>query len=354
MKTVVVFQGGGALGAFASGVWSRLAPWLRLRGDTVVALAGASIGAMNAAVVAHHLDDPDAGCDALRDLWCERIATPSYPFFGWSFGDADWAQRLRSWNGFMSGVLMGNRGLYAPQFSHWNPWHGLQRLERPLFDRERMHVLLEDVAPAYATRAGDDDPLLVVAATELMEGELHLFDSDTAPVSTEHLLASTAIPLFFEPVRIDGGLYWDGEVARGSMLRPLIERVRASGRVHAHEPLQLVTIEQLPRTLAEVPRSGAEIAYRALNLLQVAKLTESELSEDAGIHRWLRMPREPLPHDGISGQFDYSPERIAALVSQGEGVAHAVLAGTSPLALPAPAHAGTRASTAPVTRTDNH
>lgn len=352
MKTVVVFQGGGALGAFGGGVWRRLVPWMRERGDTLVALAGASIGAINAAVAAQHLDDADAGFDALDTLWRERIATPSYPFFGWSFGDSDAAQRLRSWNGFMSGLLLGNRGLYAPQFGHWTPWHGLQRLERPLFDRLRMHELLLEEAPAYATARGDDRPLLVVAATELMRGELHLFDSDTAPLEPEHLLASTAIPLLFEPVRIDGGLYWDGEMARRSMLRPLIDRVRASGRVRPREPLQLVTIEQLPQTLDELPRSGAEITYRVLNLLQTAKLAEPELSETPGIH-WLRMARAPLPHDAISGQFDYSPERVASLVAQGEAVAREVLGDAAALALPAPPQARRREPPAPVTHTDN-
>ena len=114
MKTVVAFQGGGALGAFGCGAWSRLAPWLQERVDVVVALAGGSIGAINAAVVAHHLDEPDWGVGALEQLWREDIATPSCPFFGWSPIDSDWGRWLRSWNGFMSGVLVGNRGLYVP------------------------------------------------------------------------------------------------------------------------------------------------------------------------------------------------------------------------------------------------
>jgi predicted acylesterase/phospholipase RssA len=105
---------GGALGAFGCGAWSRLAPWLQERGDVVVALAGGSIGAINAAVVAHHLDEPDWGVGALEQLWREDIATPSCPFFGWSPITSDWGRWLRSWNGFMSGVLVGNRGLYVP------------------------------------------------------------------------------------------------------------------------------------------------------------------------------------------------------------------------------------------------
>src|SRR5215203_5228969 len=50
MKTVVVFQGGGALGAFGAGAWQALAD--EIDSEQLVAVAGASIGAINAAVVA--------------------------------------------------------------------------------------------------------------------------------------------------------------------------------------------------------------------------------------------------------------------------------------------------------------
>jgi NTE family protein len=98
MKTVIVFQGGGALGAFASGAWQSLAPWLRARDARLIALAGASIGAINAAVIAHRLHEPDLGAGHLASLWQDELATPSFPFFGWPLGEHEWARMLRSWN----------------------------------------------------------------------------------------------------------------------------------------------------------------------------------------------------------------------------------------------------------------
>jgi NTE family protein len=325
MKTVVVFQGGGALGAFGCGAWAGLWPWLRSRGHPIVALAGSSIGALNAAVVAHHIDSLDAGVGALSALWRERIATPSFPFLGLHFGDTPWAREARSWNGFMSGLLVGNRALYRPRFGAWNPWDGLRRLGRPLLDRARMRSLLAQETPGYASDPGDATPLLAIAATEFMQGELHLFDSDSDTVTPEHLLASAAIPMLFEPVAIGDRLYWDGDMLRASLLGELLARVRASGRVEGGEPLQLVTIELLPRTLNAAPLSGVEIAYRVINLLQVEKLAPSEVPASAGVGRWVRIARGPLPHDAISGQFDYSPERVDELIEQGERVAHEVL-----------------------------
>lgn len=328
MKTVVVFQGGGALGAFACGAWEALAPWLREREAQLIGLAGASIGAINAAVVAHRLHEPDLGAGGLSALWREEIATPSVPFCGWPLGDHDLARALRSWNGFLSGVLVGNRGLYRPCYHRWNPWDGLQRFDRPLFDRSAMRALLQAHAPGYASEQRHDTPLLAVAAIAVVDGELQVFDSDATRIDPMHLMASTAIPMLFDPVTIDGRAYWDGELVRDSMLPSLLARLRATGRLQAGEPLRLVTIEQLPQRLPAVPRSGAEITYRMLNLLQIAKLAPDDLHESSGV-QWLRIRRPPLDHDGISGQFDYSPERIEQLVVQGRQAGDAALQGAA-------------------------
>ena len=121
MKTVVVFQGGGALGAFGGCALASVAPWLRARGDRVVALAGTSIGAVNAAVAARHLNATDGGVQALLHLWRNLIATPSFPFLGFPLGSGPQAAALRAWNGFLTGVLLGTRHLYRAQPLHWLP-----------------------------------------------------------------------------------------------------------------------------------------------------------------------------------------------------------------------------------------
>lgn len=323
MKTVVLFQGGGALGAFGCGAWQVLAPRLARRGDKVVALAGSSIGALNAAVVRAHLDAPDRGVEALTSLWRDRIATPSIPFAGMAWGDSVPAAHVRSWNGFLTGMLAGNRGLFVPRFSAWNPWSMLQRLREPLYDRSRMWALLEEVAPPYRSRA-PEDVLLVAGSSQIRDGSLRLNDSDEADLGPREVAASAALPLLFDPVEIDGELQWDGEIVRQSPIGPLVHKVRESGRVARGEALQLVTIEQLPRPMGRLPVTGPEMAYRALNLGQVDKLVPSvELLASEGV-RWIRIAREPLAWDGIAGQFDYSPQRIEELIAQ--GVAEATVA----------------------------
>jgi hypothetical protein len=76
-----------------------------------------------------------------------------------------------------------------------------------------------------------------------------------------------------------------------------------------------------------------EISYRVFNLLQIGKLAPSELDDMAGIGRWIRIAREPLPHDAVSGQFDYSPERVDELIAQADELARDALDGLHDSAL---------------------
>jgi NTE family protein len=329
MKTVVIFQGGGSLGAYGCGAWAELAGWLQRRGDRIVALAGSSIGALNAAMIASRLHEPDAGVSALLRLWREDIVTPSFPFFGLATGRSGHAEALRSWNGLLTGLLIGNRRLYAPQYANWTPWNALRRLERPLYERSRMWRLLEELAGACRSRR-DGEPLIAVTATNLLDGSLRLFHSDRDEIGAAQLAASTAIPLMFDPVDIDGDLYWDGDMVRHSLLPLLLHRLRQSGRLNEGEAAQWVTIEQLPDRSADRLASGPKLLYRLANLLQLGKLAPSEIGDGSKGQRWIRLARSPLPHDAISGQFDYSPERVGRLIEQGVSTARTQLSGQRP------------------------
>lgn len=313
-KTVVWFQGGGPLGAFGCGAWKALWPLMRASGAEVVAVGGASMGAVNAAIVRAHLASPGGGAAVLESVWRDDIAAPSWPFFGWPWqGEA--GDHARHWNALVTGLVAGN-GLYRPQPSAWSAWGMANRVERPLFDRRRMWRLLETHVQPYRSQH-PAQPLLAVASTGVADGRLHLHDSDSTPITPTHVAASSALPGMFDPVEIDGQLQWDGELVPMSPLPALMERVMASGRVAAGEPVRVVTIEQLPSAAPGQVRSSPEVIYRAINLAQVDKLAGSL---DGPVSR-LRIIRPALPLDGISGLLDHSPERIATLIGLGEEAA---------------------------------
>jgi NTE family protein len=198
---------------------------------------------------------------------------------------------------------------------------GAGRREHPLYERSAMWTLLERQVGRYASVSATQ-PLLAAGAVDLLSGQLRLFDSDEAPIGAAQLAASSAIPMAFEPVEVDGRRYWDGDVTRDSPLPPLLARLAASARLREGEPLQLVSIEHFPREMAALPLSGAELRYRAMNLMQVDKLVPPALP---GVKRWIRITRPPLPEDGISAEFDHSPQRLETLIAQGRDTARTAL-----------------------------
>jgi len=324
MKTAVVFQGGGPLGAFGCGAWQAVVPWLRSGAHELIAVAGASIGALNGAVVACHAQDADLGAAALDDLWRDVIAVPL------PRSPLPMAGEVQAWSGWWSGFALGNPALFAPLYANWHPLAGLRRAALPLYSQQRMRRLFErTVGTGY--RSDGDGLLFAAAATDVLNGKLRLFTSDEAAIDATVLSASAAIPLMFEPVPIDGRLYCDGEVNRRTPTGALVDALHASGRLAPQEPLQLITIGQFCRNADRLPRSSHELLDRSLQLLLADKLADAPLP--AG--RRIDITRHPEPHESISGQFDYSSARIEALIESGRAATLDALDGLAPIpALP--------------------
>src|SRR6202008_1938794 len=92
----LVLQGGGALGAYQAGVYEALAE-ARIHPNWI---AGISIGAINAAIIAGN--PPNSRVDRLREFWTQVTATG--PWFGLSNAYAGLAQGelSRQWLNHMS------------------------------------------------------------------------------------------------------------------------------------------------------------------------------------------------------------------------------------------------------------
>jgi len=108
----LVLQGGGALGAYQAGVFEGLAE----AGIEPGWLAGVSIGAINAAIIAGN--PPERRCEALRDFW-RTISSPG--FFGpigrtiaEFVGDGEGRAALSQWSAGVT-LLTGQPGFFSPR-----------------------------------------------------------------------------------------------------------------------------------------------------------------------------------------------------------------------------------------------
>ncbi|NBD21350.1 hypothetical protein GTZ97_11815 [Aquabacterium fontiphilum] len=317
---VVIFSGGGSLGAYSCGVWQSLASAFADSRARLVGVAGVSIGAIHAGLVARHGQDVEASARALEALWTERLAVAPTPFVPLTVDRED-----RSWNGLLTGLLVGNPRLYHPAWPRWQPLAGLHRRKGPLMDRSAMWRLLEDEIVPPEWPAGG--PWLGVGAVDVLSGDLRLFHSDETPLQAAHLAASSAIPVCFDPVEIDDRVYWDGDMTHDSLLDPVLTHLQRSGRLAPEgKGLTVITVEHAPKQAAALPEAGLACLNRAMDLFMQGKLARplpAGLSRARSIH----IRRSPLPHDGISGHFDYSPERISELMALGREEGQAAMAG---------------------------
>src|SRR5689334_17352654 len=103
-KIGLVLQGGGALGSYQAGVYEALATSDYLP-DWV---AGISIGAVNAAIVAGNA--PERRVARLREFW-EEITAPTRLWPALPDGLASWQQSVSA----LSSVLFGQPGFFAPR-----------------------------------------------------------------------------------------------------------------------------------------------------------------------------------------------------------------------------------------------
>lgn len=355
---IFVFQGGGALGAFECGVYRELAPYLRAQGHPIAALAGASIGAINAAYIASRLDDDDWGAQALEDFWREELATPSLPFF------PPLSSYWERWNGLLTNLLLGHPRMFWPQPPSWLPPAEAARFFMPLYRTEALEALLTRHIGAVGPDT-PDQPLLLVRTIDVEKQSTRSFTNWQGAITPTHLRASASLPLLFQPVEIDGRYHWDGAFWPQTALRDVLnalQRGRAAGS--APERYWVIEVDTSDTLSKQLPVSALAGSYRLLGLMfgrradydeaaiamgnrylelmeelaplaaeqpgqpwarRVADEAERISRENRCPIRCTRIRRTSLPHEHIGRDLDYSPGRIEQLIAQGAEAAREVL-----------------------------
>ena len=246
-RTVLVLQGGGALGAFQAGAFEALAAAERSP-DWV---AGISIGAINAALIAGN--PPARRIERLRAFW-DRV-TASVPAPAWVPDDGplrDWASACAAaW-----GVSFGLPAFFTPRpGATW--WPG-EMAAASYYDTEPLrHTLTElvdfDLLNAGAVR-------ISVGAVDVLKGNFVYFDSSAQRIEPEHIMASGALPPGFPAIDVGGRPYWDGGLVSNTPLRHVVDQLRA--RSATVFQVDLFSAEgPMPRTMAQVAEREKDIRY---------------------------------------------------------------------------------------------
>ena len=208
-QVALVLGGGGALGAFQGGVYEALEE----AGVVPDRLAGTSIGAINAALIAGN--PPARRLERLRAFW-DLVAEPALSPGSWS-GDA---RRVIKALSALQARLLGRPGLYSPRLPRLF-------LQTPAWGAPSLYQL----NPALATfrqlidfeQICDKGPRLALNLTDLETGAPVVVDSITTRLRPEHLVASMGLLPDFPPTEIDGRWYCDGGFSANLPLHAVLD-----------------------------------------------------------------------------------------------------------------------------------
>ncbi|WP_193560900.1 patatin-like phospholipase family protein [Bradyrhizobium sp. MOS001] len=245
----LVLQGGGALGAYQAGVYEGL----HEAGIRPNWLAGISIGALNAAIIA---GSPEGERVArLREFW-ETICAFSIE---WPAGEGlanalPFAFDINSVRNAMAAaraLIHGQPGFFKPRFPSplWSPFSG--DAATSFYDTAPLHRTLERLVDFDRLNSGD--VRVSVGAVNVRTGNLTYFDTAERRLGPKHFMASGALPPGFPAVEIEGEHYWDGGVVSNTPL----------SRVLSGEPCDTLTFQiDLWSAKGHVPHDMMEVSSR--------------------------------------------------------------------------------------------
>lgn len=246
-SVALVLQGGGALGSYQAGVYEALVA----QGIAPDRIAGISIGAVNAALIAGNV--PERRIERLREFW-NLVSSwlPSVPIPG----DDLWREWVHEWSaGFVA--LAGVPGFFglrpvppilaAPGSAGALSFYDSSLLAGTL-DRLVDWELLND-GPIHVS----------VGAVEIESGNFHYFSNRRERLDARHIMASGALPPGLPPVEIDGKLWWDGGIVSNTPLGDVLDTQT--------EPMLVFQVDlfsaagAVPRTIMDVFAREKEIRY---------------------------------------------------------------------------------------------
>ena len=215
-QRVLVLQGGGALGSYQAGAFQALCR----SGFEPEWVAGISIGAINAAIIAGN--DPAKRVDRLKEFW-DMVSSPV------SWNPITPGERARSLFNETSAALIatfGVPGFFTPRLPPAPLWPQGSPQSLSYYDTSPLKKTLEHLVDF--DRINDLKMRLSVGVVGVTSGNFKYFDNFEfrklgKKIGPEHIMASAALPPGFPSIVIDGEHYWDGGIASNTPLDHVLE-----------------------------------------------------------------------------------------------------------------------------------
>jgi NTE family protein len=282
-NNALVLTGGGARAAYQAGAIRALAELWPEKSSPFNIITGISAGSVNACLLAHYADDFKTGGMKLWDLWhdltVEKVINT----------DAMTLSQLALT--VLRDLVLGGF-IKSPASSHLLDTSPLRKIITDNVDFGRVHAHVESgLLHGFAVTATNYHNGCAVTffdsvgRTQEWGRGNHM--SAEGPLNDSHIMASSAIPVFFPPIEIGGRYYGDGSVRLLSPLSPSVhlgaEKILAIGIRHSKDPEQYRELENRPR----LDISFADIAGVFLNAVFLDAL-ESDIQRMLRINNTLQ------------------------------------------------------------------
>ena len=328
IENVLILQGGGSLGAFGCGVFKALAK----RNIKIDIIAGTSIGAVNAAIIAGS-KNKGAPEQLLEQFWLELSKsfvdlnntatigpyTFTYPFlpalaeqvidylynyYPYSFfgrretkgegEEEDYPRslsrnqksRIKQIKSFYSSAIFGNDKMFKPR---WKPEYAISDPEyftpekwTYLYDHSPLATTLDKYIDYKKLNPnGKPNARLIITATNVLTAEPVVFDSSKQQITPKHILGASGYPSYNFPwVEVEKDLYaWDGSLLSNTPLREAIDASPVNDK-------RIFLVENYPKRIDVLPRDLPEVHHRARDIIFSDK-TQHNVTMSKVITRYL-------------------------------------------------------------------
>ena len=299
-RTVLVLQGGGALGAYQAGAYAALAE----EGHAPDWVAGISIGAVNAAIIAGN--KPEKRVARLRTFW-ERVSSQvqSGPLID--------GTDPREFFNYMSAAFvstLGVPGFFEPRFPPAPMMPRGSPAALSIYDssplKETLTELVDfDVVNSRAVR-------LSIGAVNIRSGNFAYFDSHDMTIAPEHIMASGALPPGLPPIPIEGEAFWDGGLVSNTPLQYVLDYTGEQSDKCIFQVDLFSARGAMPQTLFDVAQREKEIRYSSRTRLATNSYQESQTMRRAAGRLLEKLPAE-LRRDADAGLLEKWCECDAAV-----------------------------------------
>src|SRR4051812_4589922 len=252
-QRVLVLQGGGALGSYQAGAFRALCA----SGFEPEWVAGISIGAINAAIIAGNA--PEKRVDRLKEFW-NMVSSPV------SWNPITPGDRARSLFNETSAALIatfGVPGFFTPRLPPAPLWPQGSPQSLSYYDTAPLKKTLEHLVDF--DRVNDLKTRLSVGAVGVTSGNFKYFDNYEfkklgKKIGPEHIMASGALPPGFPAVFVEDEYYWDGGIASNTPLDFVLDNERSRDLLIFQVDL-FCARGDLPETLLEAAEREKDIRF---------------------------------------------------------------------------------------------